>query len=69
MKDGALWRNKSQTNKYKTKEIKIYSKKIRLRTTLRITNKNFQGEELTNELFLATRPKTKIRNAFTNNKT
>ena len=34
-------------------------------TTLRKTKKNFQ--ELPNKLFLTTRQKTKIRNAFTNN--
>ena len=33
-------------------------------TTLRITDKNFQDEELPHELFLTTRQKTKIRNAF-----
>ena len=36
-------------------------------TTLRITKKNFQDEELYHELFLKTRQKTKKRNAFTNN--
>ena len=35
-------------------------------TTLRITKKHFQDEELHRELFL-TRQKTKIRNAFTKN--
>ena len=37
-------------------------------TTLRITNKNVQHEELSFDLFLTTRQKTKIRNAFTNSK-
>ena len=36
-------------------------------TTLRITKKNFQDEELSHELFLTTRQKAKIRNAFANN--
>ena len=36
-------------------------------TTLRITKKNFQDEELYHELFLKTRQKTKKTNAFTNN--
>ena len=33
-------------------------------TTLRITMKNFQDEELPHELFLTTRQKTKMWNAF-----
>ena len=36
-------------------------------TTLRITNKNFHDEELSPELFLTTREKTKIQNVFANN--
>ena len=36
-------------------------------TTLRITQKNFQDEELPHELFLTTRQKTKIRNAIAKN--
>ena len=36
-------------------------------TTLRITKKNFQDEELPHELFLTTRQKTEIRNAFVKN--
>ena len=36
-------------------------------TTLRITKKIFQDEELPHELFITTRQKTKIRNAFANN--
>ena len=36
-------------------------------TTLRITKKNFEDEELTHKLFLTTRQKTKIGNAFANN--
>ena len=36
-------------------------------TTLRITKKRFQDEELPHELLLTTREKIKIRNAFANN--
>ena len=36
-------------------------------TTLRTTKENFQNEELPHELFLTTRQKSKIRNAFANN--
>ena len=36
-------------------------------TTLEITMKNFQYEELYHELFLTKRQKTKTRNAFANN--
>ena len=36
-------------------------------TTLRIIKKNFEYLELTHELFLTTRQKTKIRNASANN--
>ena len=32
--------------------------------TLKITKKNFQDEELSHEILLTTRQKTKIRNAF-----
>ena len=38
--------------------------KIKAGTILRITKKNFQDEELPNELFLTARQTTKIRNAF-----
>ena len=41
--------------------------KIKTETTLRITEKNFQDEELAHELFLTTRQANKIINAFTNN--
>ena len=37
------------------------------RTTLRINSKIFDGNNLTHELLLTTRQKTKIRNAFNNN--
>ena len=43
------------------------SAKKNIATTLRITKKNFQDVEWPHELFLATRQKTKIRNAFANN--
>ena len=36
-------------------------------TILRINKKNCEDEELPHELFLTTRQKTKIRNAFANN--
>ena len=36
-------------------------------TTLRITKKNFQDEELPHKLLLTTRQTTKVRNAFANN--
>ena len=36
------------------------------RATSRITKKNFQDEEVPHELFLTTRKKTKIINAFAN---
>ena len=36
-------------------------------TILRLNNKNFENEELSHELFLTRRQKTKIRNAFGNN--
>ena len=39
----------------------------KIRTILRIHNKNFEEEEFPHELFLTTRPTTKIRNAFANN--
>ena len=40
--------------------------KIKTGTTLRITKKSFQSEELPHELFLTLRQKTEIRNSFTN---
>ena len=36
-------------------------------TTLRKTKKNFRDEELSHELFLTTKQKTKIRKVFANN--
>ena len=45
-------------------ELKSAAKKTA--TTLRITKKNFQDEELQLELFLTIRQKNKIRNAFAN---
>ena len=37
------------------------------RTTLRISSKIFDGNDLSHELLLTTRQKTKLRNAFNNN--
>ena len=37
------------------------------RTTLRISSKMFDGNDLPHELLLTTRQKTKLRNAFNNN--
>ena len=36
-------------------------------TTLRMSLKMFDGNDLPHELFLTTRPNTKLRNAFNNN--
>ena len=49
------------------KKIKIGTKN-NTRTTLGIIKKNLQGGELPRELFFTTRQKTKIGNAFANNK-
>ena len=43
------------------------STKNKTGTTLKITKKTFQDEELSNELFLTIRQKAKIRNVFANN--
>ena len=51
----------AQINKLKS------AAKIKTGMTSRITKKNFQDEKLPHELFLTTRQKTKIRNAFANN--
>ena len=51
---------KIQLNKLKS------AAKKKTGATLRISKKNFQDEELSNELFLTTREKTKTRNAFAN---
>ena len=37
------------------------------RTTLRISSRMFDGNDLPHELLLMTRQKTKLRNAFNNN--
>ena len=47
----------------KLKKLK-YAAKNMTGTTLRITKKKFQDEELPDELFLKTRQKAKIRNVF-----
>ena len=39
----------------------------KLKTTLRISLKMFNGNDLPHELLLTTRQKTKLRNAFNNN--
>ena len=44
--------------------MKFFAAKNKTGTTLRITKKNFQDEELPHELFPKTRQKTKIRNVF-----
>ena len=41
--------------------------KNKLGATLRLNKKNFEDEELPDELFLTTRQTTKIRNAFAKN--
>ena len=53
----------NQLNKLKS------AAKIKAGTTIRITKKNFQDEELRHELFLTTRQNTKIRNSFSKNMT
>ena len=52
----------TQLNKLKS------AAKNKKQTTLRINKKNFPDEELTHVLLLTIRQATKIRNAFTNNK-
>ena len=51
----------SQLNKLKS------TAKNKTGTTLRISNKNLQDEEMPRELFLTTAQITKIRSAFANN--
>ena len=51
----------TQVNKLKS------AAKNKTGTILRLNKKNFEYEELSHELFLATRQTTKIRNAFANN--
>ena len=54
----------NQTNEIKIHQIiKLKSgAKNKTRATLRITKKNFQDEELSDELYLTARQKSKIRN-------
>ena len=52
---------KTQLNKLKP------AAKNKTGTTLRITKKNYQDEELPHELFLTTKQKAKIRTVFTSN--
>ena len=49
---------------YEEARVKV---KIKTGTTLRITKKNFQDEELPCELSITAKQKTKIRNAFASN--
>ena len=51
---------------YEASELKSGTKN-KTETTLKITMKNFQDEELPHESFVTTRQKNKIRNAFVNN--
>ena len=44
-----------------------FAAKYRAGKILRLNNKNFEDEKLSHELSVATRQKTKIRNAFPNN--
>ena len=44
-----------------------YASKNNIGAILRINNKIFQDKELPHELFLTTRQKAKVRNAFANN--
>ena len=44
-----------------------YASKNNIEAILRINNKIFQDKELPHELFLTTRQKAKVRNAFANN--
>ena len=44
-----------------------FAAKNKAGTTLKITKIDFQDEELPHELFLTTRQRKKIRNAFANN--
>ena len=58
--EGRVQLTNTQLNK-----LKSAAKKKETGTTLRITEKNFQDEELPRELFL-TRLRTKMRNTFAN---
>ena len=49
-----IWKSKSETNKYTTKQIKIYRKQ-KNGTTLRVAKKNFQDEELPHQFFQTTK--------------
>ena len=57
-------RVKLRNNKLKKLE---NAAKNKTRTTLRITKKNFQDEELPQKLFLSKRQKNKIKDPFANN--
>ena len=60
------WRGEPRVKLSNTQLKKLKSAaKDKRGTTLRITKKNFQVEELPHELFVTTKQKTKIRNTFT----
>ena len=48
-------------------QLKKLKRAVKNKTTLRISLKMFNGNNLPHELLLITRQKTKLRNAFTNN--
>ena len=62
-----------QNNKVNVKLLNTQLKKLKdavkdnTGRTLRVSSKMFDGNDLPNELLLATRQKTKLRNAFNNN--
>ena len=66
IRDDKLSRSKSWTNKYTTKKIQSTAKD-NTGTILKKSNKNFWDEDLSHELFLTTKQKTKVRNALANN--
>ena len=54
------------TYQIQLKKLKTAVKIKQKRTTLRISVKMFNGDDLPHELLLTTRQKTKLRNAFNN---
>ena len=57
----------TQLKKLNTAKLKLNTVKDETGTTLRISLKMFDGNDLPHELLLTTRQKTKLRNAFNNN--
>ena len=55
-------KTKTKTKKKQKKTKLKFIAKNKTRTTLRITKKNFQDEELSHELFLITRQKNRNKN-------